>query len=1047
MDNRDLLQKLTKSFNRNDLTLFFQTSGKFKPEKDDYRHFLEKENLAKDLVKLGRIDFEDSRRLVLLVGEVDKELTSHSSKLKQYEIAKKVLKDGYIDAGIFIFHDDAGHFRFSLITAQYGAKKEYSNFRRYTYFISSELPAHTFITQIGTANFSSIEKITEAFSVEPVTNEFFKEYRKVFEEAEATIKLKWSDDKKRLYTQRFFNRLMFLAFLERKGWLVFDKSSNRKDYLRTLYLDYNANETNKRNANFHKSRLNTLFFRGLNNPHGDQLSTDPEYKVFKRLIGDVPYLNGGLFEEEADDIDGFTFPDTVVAKILTGLIYQFNFTVTESTPLDVEVAVDPEMLGRIFEELVTGRHESGSYYTVKPVVAFMCYEALATYLGSRLPAESKAALTQFVYQKDPSKLRNPEAVLEALRAVKVCDPACGSGAYLLGMLHVLLELRECLFATRSLDAKTVYERKLEIIQNNLYGVDKDDFAVNIARLRLWLSLIVDYEGETPPPLPNLDFKIESDDSLTAPDPSGGLNMGFRRQLVDDFLIAKNKFTTAHHSEKIILREQINKLRDDIKTWSGRAASVNGFDWTIDFAEVFVAPTPNATITGAMAGLVNTASGQMELTATPPAAMGFDIVLANPPYVRADAQFKHIENEEERQQQIAEWQAYRKALKDSKIYKTLHEKWDLYIPFLERAYQLLRPNGQMIFIIPDSYNAAKYAGKSHEFFLQNATIQRIDFCSEIDLFDAGVNNTILHYAKTAPTDDHKPIRVKRWGKRNEFETNQQRLTSDSQSLLSESLFRSNYESENSSGSKFATLGEICYVSVGMAIHADEKKAQGSFIAEDLVSEKKDKKHPKSYVEGKDIARWAFQRIRYLEYGTERAPSMFRRPTFIELHEPQEKLMAFRMCGEKISVTYDNQKLMSNHTVILCVPWRFLKSVVNKSIKKAAEYRHQNPEGDREKKEKLSKDFELKYILAIMNSSFAKNFLKKIRQSKIDIYPDEWKQLPIAPISLEEQKEFVKLVDKILAEYEKHGYPLPEKSAEKVREWEGQLDEMVGKLYEA
>jgi len=625
-------------------------------------------------------------------------------------------------------------------------------------------------------------------------------------------------------------------------------------------------------------------------------------------------------------------------------------------------------------------------------------------------------------------------------------PTLRTGAYLLGMLHVLLELRECLFAIHSLDAKNIYERKLEIIQNNLYGVDKDDFAVNIARLRLWLSLIVDYEGETPPPLPNLDFKIESGDSLTAPDPSGGLNLGFRGQLVDDFLIAKNKYTTAHHSEKKILREQINKLREDIKTWSGRTATFNGFDWTIDFAEVFIEPTPSTTITGAMAGLVNTTSGQMELTATPPHAMGFDIVLANPPYVRADTQFRHIEDEEKRQQEIVEWQTYRKLLKDSKIYKTVHEKWDLYIPFLERAYQLLRPNGQMIFIIPDAYNAAKYAGKSHEFFLQNTRIERIDFCSDIDLFDAGVNNTILHYAKTPPADDHKPVRVKRWGKRDEFENNQQQLISGTQSLLSESLFRPNYELSKSSESKFATLGEICYVSVGMAIHADEKKAQGSFIAEDLVSEKKDKKHPKSYVEGKDIARWAFQRIRYLEYGTERAPSMFRRPTFIELHEPQEKLMAFRMCGEKISVTYDNQKLMSNHTVILCVPWRFLKGVVNKSIKKATEYKHQNPEGDREKREELSNDFELKYVLAVMNSSFAKNFLKKIRQSKIDIYPEEWKQLPIAPISLEEQKEFVKLVDKILADYEKHGYPLPEKSAEKVREWEGQLDGMVGKLYE-
>ena len=421
MDNRDLLEKLTKSFNRNDLTLFFQAGGKFKPEKEDYRHFLEKENFAKDLVKLGKIDFDDGRRLVLLAGEVDKELTSHSGKLKQYEIAKKVLKDGYVDAGIFIFHDDTGHFRFSLITAQYGAKKEYSNFRRYTYFVTPEPDRNrTFITQISKADFSSIEKILDAFSVEPVTRDFFRDYKRIFEEAEKTITLNWNAEQKRLYTQRFFNRLMFLAFLERKGWL---NLNGRKDYLKALFEDYHKNEENKR-VTFHRSRLNTLFFWGLNNPRGDE-RTNSEFKELKRRIGDVPYLNGGLFDQESDDETWF-FPDPITAKILSELMYRYNFTVTESTPLDVEVAVDPEMLGRIFEELVTGRHESGSYYTVKPVVAFMCYEALASYLGSRLPSESETALTQFVYQKDPSQLRNPEAVLEALLDVKVCDPACGA---------------------------------------------------------------------------------------------------------------------------------------------------------------------------------------------------------------------------------------------------------------------------------------------------------------------------------------------------------------------------------------------------------------------------------------------------------------------------------------------------------------------------------------------------------------------------------------------------------------------------------------------
>ncbi|TRZ53019.1 hypothetical protein D4S03_02525, partial [bacterium] len=1011
IDHRAKLENLVQQFSSQNLINFLRAaSGSFRPQKEDFNQYLDNVPYIKELIKLGEIDFTDGRRLIALAGQVDTELTSQSGKQKQYEIARKVLKGELYDAGIFAFHDPAGHFRFSLITAQYkGTKRAFSSFRRYTYFVSPESSAHTFVNQIGKADFASIESILEAFSVEPVTKEFYTEYEKIFREAEASITLDWNAEQKRLYTQKFFNRLMFLAFLERKGWMTFN---GRRDYLRALFDDYQHNDPDKRReANFHRKRLNTLFFRGLNNPDGQNKLADPQNKMFREMIGNVPYLNGGLFEEEADDIDGPPFPDIIVLNILKDLVYHFNFTVTESTPLDIEVAVDPEMLGKIFEELVTGRHESGSYFTVKPVVAFMCYEALAGYLQSRLPSESEAAIIQFVYQKDPSQLRNPEAVLEALRTVKVCDPACGSGAYLLGMLHVLLELRECLFATRSLDPKTVYERKLEIIQNNLYGVDKDDFAVNIARLRLWLSLIVDYEGDNPPPLPNLDFKIESGDSLTAPDPSGGLDLGFRGQLVDDFLQAKNKYGTPHDKDKFHYREQAYKLRDEIKTWSGRASTFNGFDWVIEFAEIFIAPTPTSTITGAMAGLVNTTPGQMEIAVTPPAAMGFDIILANPPYVRADAQFKHIEIEEERQKQITEWQTYRAQLKNSKICKTLHEKWDLYIPFLERAYQLLRPHGQMIFIIPDAYNAAKYAEKSHDFFLQNSRVMRIDFCSEIDLFDAGVKNTILHFEKGAPPASHQPVRTRRWGKRDEFDDNQENLPTLPQSEFGEALFRFDGK-KNEIAEGFVTLDMVCYVSVGMAIHADEKKVQGLFKAEDLVSEFKDKQHPKSYVEGKDIAKWGLKRTRYLEYGTERAPSMFRRPTFIELHEPPEKLMAFRMCGENIAVTYDNQQYMSNHTVILCVPWHLLKGVTNKSIKKAAEYKHQNPEGNRENREKLSQEYHLKYILAVMNSTFAKQFLNKIRQSKIDIYPDEWKQLPIAPLPLEAQQPFVEKVDTIL-----------------------------------
>jgi type I restriction-modification system DNA methylase subunit len=743
MDNRALLEKLSQSFNRNDLTQFMRTSsGKFRPEKQSYSHFLADANFITDLTQLGRIDFDDGRRLILVAGEVKEELTSHSGKKKQYEVAQRVLANDF-DAGIFVFHDSGGHFRFSLISVGYkDGKKILTSFRRYTYFVSPDLSVRTFVEQIGKADFSSIEKITEAFSVEPVTTEFFREYRRIFEEAEATIRLRWDDDKKRLYTQRFFNRMMFIAFLERKGWLKFN---GRKDYLKALFKDYYENETDKRTANFHRSRLNNLFFQGLNSAWGNQRN-NPKFRELNRRIGDVPYLNGGLFDEEDEDKDGPLFPDTIIAKILNELIYHFNFTVTESTPLDVEVAVDPEMLGRIFEELVTGRHESGSYYTPKPVVAFMCREALRGYLETALPDQPKEVLALFVNENDAAEINNPEAVLNALRMVKVCDPACGSGAYLLGMLHELLEKREVLFAAQKVDSKTSYDRKLEIIQNNLYGVDIDDFAVNIARLRLWLSLVVDdtrnplEDPKVNVALPNLDFKIETGDSLTAPDPSGGLQPDmFRYGQVQEFLQLKNEFMGIHagSEKKNQLEKQIKELRTKIEQWAhpkGYDKSSNAFDWQVDFAEVFAPELAQNTLSGKMTGIINSAGGQMEF-ATPPKASGFDIILANPPYgamVNENVRDLYFDPRTERGQ--------------SK---------DIYGLFIARGLQLVRKDGQFCFIVSDTWRTIKSHNQLRKRLLETTTILHIlDLPSWI--FNATVNTCILTLCKRRQSNSHRII---------------------------------------------------------------------------------------------------------------------------------------------------------------------------------------------------------------------------------------------------------------------------------------------------
>ena len=271
------------------------------------------------------------------------------------------------------------------------------------------------------------------------------------------------------------------------------------------------------------------------------------------------------------------------------------------------------------------------------------------------------------------------------------------------------------------------------------------------------------------------------------------------------------------------------------------------------------------------------------------------------------------------------------LKASGIYKTLHEKWDLYIPFLERGHQLLRPGGQMAFIIPDAYNAAKYAVKSHEFFLTQSRVERLDFCSEIPLFKAGVNNTILHFAKSLPDDAHTPQRCRRWGEKAEdFEDNIQYLPSASQVQFGTTLFRPDRQSSAEDTTTFVMLEQICYITKGMVIHAEESEYQGEFGMKDVLSDTKDELHSKRFALGKDIMKWTLRGVRYLEWGTARAPAKFSRPTFPELHETKEKLVAVRTPGSVPKVIYDDKYLHFDASSVGFVPWHHLAGVVNRSI---------------------------------------------------------------------------------------------------------------------
>jgi len=690
-----------------------------------------------------------------------------------------------------------------------------------------------------------------------------------------------------------------------------------------------------------------------------------------------------LFERDADDDNSkIKVPDLGLDQVISGLFEQFNFTITESTPLDIEVAVDPEMLGKIFEELVTGRHESGSYYTPKPIVSFMCREALKGYLETQVAAESKDAVARFVDRHEPDDIRDAEAVLNALRRVTVCDPACGSGAYLLGMLHELLDLRECLFNTKKLDHEKVYDRKLEIIQKCIYGVDLDLFAVNIARLRLWLSLSVDFQGQIPLPLPNLDYKIGQGDSLTAPlAKDASAQSSFAANAIKEFLMLKQQHFNAHQQDKIALKQRAETKRGELATWVWGSTHVSGFDWSVMFAEIFVEG-------------------------------GFAIVMANPPYVRADAKFKHTEEGAPRQEAVKRWAKYRANLIRSGQYETLKEKWDLYIAFLERSLHMLQPGGLMAFIIPDAYNSNKYAEASHDLFLQNSTVRRIDFCSDVDIFNAGVSNTILLF-KAGNTHGATPLRVIHTSARVEdFGTHLTVLESLSQENMGQALFRSQKRSAKTLF-EHVPLSAICYISVGMVLNAHEGKAPGKFKAEDLISAIADKDHSKPYIEGKDLRRWITNEHAYLEYGTKRCPALVRRATFSELYEVPYKLISMDIASDKQRVTLDRRGYYHNHSAWSFVPWHLLNGIENRSIRKSAVYEHEvtsatMPTTTRDDLEDISRGFEPEYLCAVLNSSFATAWLASERRNKMHLYPDDWKQLPVPLADKAAQRRIAALV---------------------------------------
>ena len=585
--------------------------------------------------------------------------------------------------------------------------------------VDRNLPRRTAVQQVSNIywNWQTSRSVRtaldEAFDVEPVTRDFFRDYKAAYDAAVDRLAGAIDRQEAEQFTQTLFNRLLFVHFVSRKGWL---RLNGDADYLRALWQDYQSDE---KQQNFYSARLSPLFFAGLNNPRSANLMHDNP--VMHATIGDVPFLNGGLFEQTELDKRAekgeFAVPDAIVASLVRnsndptelGLFHHYNFTVMESTPLDVEVAVDPEMLGKLFEETVNERHSKGAYYTPRPVVSFMCREAIKGYLASRdIPGLTPAKISTLVDLGDDQAIDQDQArlIADALAGMKAVDPACGSGAFLLGMLQEILALNDSIFRAGH-TPESLYRQKLNIITNNIYGVDKDGLAVGTAMLRLWLSLAVDFDGDgAPDPLPNLDLKLVTGDSIAGPDPQQ-LDFTLQNIVNTDLQKASAAYTTALGEQKRRLREQVDAIKTQLRTNMQDAAPAGIVEWRIDFADVML-------------------NG------------GFDVVIANPPYVR--------------QEDITP-KAYKDALTTAYAAAVTAQSY-LYCYFYTRGLQLLRDGGMHVFVCSNSWLDVGYGAKLQEYLLNNARIDAIyESAIERQFSTADINTIISVIGKSSTPDDH------------------------------------------------------------------------------------------------------------------------------------------------------------------------------------------------------------------------------------------------------------------------------------------------------
>lgn len=1094
--------------------------------------------------KIGEYEDADNKKMEILTVKLKRTSSRDRARTMQRNFIATWLGKMELDSALVAFYgEDPEDWRFSYVKMEYHLEKndkgevkiakELTPAKRYSFLVGVNEPNHTCRSRLvdivmeETTNPLLID-IENAFSIDNVTKEFFEKYKELYLKLKESLEEVISKDeniKKEFetkgistidFSKKLLGQIVFIYFLQKKGWLGVCKNNDGtfrewgtgpKYFLRRLF-----NKDIVPYTNFFNDILEPLFYEALANDR----SADNDY--YSRFKCKIPFLNGGLFEpiNEYDWTGTEILLDNSIFENILDTFDRFNFTVKEDEPLEKEVAVDPEMLGKVFENLleVTDRKSKGAFYTPREIVHYMCQQSLINYLETN-SSISHEDLTKFIQMGDialdqtiramaqkkvysgrtyhineqkiiPNGIEeNYRSVDKLLQDIKIVDPAVGSGAFPVGMMNEIIKARSILsiyFTPEEQEKRTDYNLKRETIENSLYGVDIEPSAVEIAKLRFWLSLIVEETDiKNIKPLPNLDHKIMCGNSLL--EEFEGI------KLFDDKIFSTPKWNKQYEIKEIInqieeLKKQLpfiktederkkidnqitklkkkksdiekksdteqisltesesekkikhlkllqkryfneqnrknkKQLRDDIERieWDliestlkeqGNDGAMHKltqykknkakpfFLWKLYFSEIFLLENP-----------------------------GFDVVIANPPYVSAwsmEAEDSNMRNQ------------IKNCLKE---YNFLSGHWDLYIAFVARGNSLLRNKGTISYIIPNPILREKYATETREFLLEKMQLQSILEYNDVNVFENVARRTSVLVCLNKSSKNYE---IKIYGNKQYHNgfielINTVKMEDWLKNHNHQFLIMGNKTEDDlilKLEKKSEKIGNYFYVNYGVQVSSKEK---GKFGKKEVVG-KIPNGNSKPFYEGKDVQRW---HLRYRDLWLDYRLNELYGPRTPELFE-NEKIVIRKVSnkGHKISGTLDISKKYTDDGNVIIIPYQ---KIINTNLNQNYKDYH------------ISKDIlNLKYVLAFILSNIETFYFKKkyatesLQGSTSHTYPASVRGLLIKNINPEKQKLFIHIVDQILIITDTNDYLDNSEKQTRVKELEKEINQLLYTLYE-